>query len=91
MQARLDDPLTERIIGLAMKVHRVLGPGFLESVYRKALLLELRSAGTRAEEEKRISVFYEGQSVGDHPCHTRQGEGFACPMRRGLCRETCMW
>jgi len=65
MQARLDDPLTEQIIGLAMKVHRVLGPGFLESVYRKALLLELRSAGTKAEEEKRISVFYEGQSVGD--------------------------
>ena len=62
---RFDDPLTQVIIGLAMKVHRVLGPGFLESVYRKALLIELRKAGLRAEEEKRISFFYEGLSVGD--------------------------
>jgi GxxExxY protein len=65
MDARLNDPLTEQIIGLAMKVHRVLGVGFLESVYRKALLIELRKAGLRAEEEKRINVLYEGVSVGD--------------------------
>lgn len=65
IENRLDDPLTEQVIGLAMKVHRVLGPGFLESVYRKALLLELRNAGIEAEEEKRISVYYVGQSVGD--------------------------
>ncbi len=65
MVTKLDDPLTQQIIGLAMKVHRVLGPGFLESVYRKALLIELRKAGLRAEEEKRISVLYEGVSVGD--------------------------
>ena len=62
---KLDAPLTQQIIGLAMKVHRVLGPGFLESVYRKALLIELREAGLRAEEEKRISVLYEGASVGE--------------------------
>lgn len=65
MEAKLNDPLTEQIIGLAMKVHRVLGPGFLESVYREALLIELRKAGLRAEEEKRINVLYEGVSVGD--------------------------
>ncbi len=65
MDTKLIDPLTEQIIGLAMKVHRVLGSGFLESVYRKALLIELRKAGLRAEEEKRICVLYEGVSVGD--------------------------
>jgi GxxExxY protein len=65
MDNKLNDPLTEQIIGLAMKVHRVLGPGFLESVYLKALLIELRKAGLRAEEEKRINVLYEGASVGD--------------------------
>jgi len=48
-----------------MKVHRVLGPGFLESVYRRALLLELRRAGLPAEDDRRISVFYDGESVGD--------------------------
>jgi GxxExxY protein len=45
MDTKLDDALTQQIIGLAMKVQRVLGRGFLESVYRKALLLELRKAG----------------------------------------------
>jgi GxxExxY protein len=65
MDTKLNDPLTEQIIGLAMKVHRVLGSGFLESVYRKALLIELRKAGLRAEEEKRINVIYEEVLVGD--------------------------
>jgi GxxExxY protein len=60
-----DDPLTQKIIGEAMKVHRTLGPGFLESVYRKALLIEMSGVGLRAEEEKRVGVFYRGMSVGD--------------------------
>ena len=61
----LDDPLTHKIIGFAMKVHRALGPGFLESVYRKALLHELLKAGLRAEEESRITVLYDGMPVGN--------------------------
>jgi GxxExxY protein len=44
-----DHALTEKIIGLAMKVHRTLGPGFLESVYLNALVHELRRAGFSAE------------------------------------------
>jgi len=65
MDGKLNDPLTEKIIGAAMKVHRVLGPGFLESVYKRALLIELHREGLQAEEEKRINVFYEEVSVGD--------------------------
>lgn len=65
MDSSLNDPLTRTIIGLAMKVHQVLGPGFLESVYVKALLIELGRAGMHAEEGKRITVFYGGVSVGD--------------------------
>ncbi len=61
-----DDPLTGRVIGLAMKVHRTLGPGFLEIVYRRALLLELRRAGIQSDGERRIAVVYEGQSVGEY-------------------------
>jgi GxxExxY protein len=61
----IDDPLTRQVIGLAMRVHTALGPGFLESVYRRALLYELRRADVACEEGKRITVFYEGEAVGE--------------------------
>ena len=57
--------LAGQIIGLAMKVHRILGPGFLESVYQKALLYELVKAGFKVESDKPIQVRYEGVIVGD--------------------------
>ena len=57
--------LTEKIIGAAMNVHRTLGPGFLESVYQKALAHELRKLGLRVECEKPIQVVYDGVVVGD--------------------------
>ena len=57
--------MTEKIIGCAMKVHSVLGPGFLESVYALALAHELRRPGLGVECEKRITVKYEGVVVGD--------------------------
>lgn len=60
-----DKELTGSIIGCAMKVHSTLGPGFLESVYQKALEHELRKAGLRGESEKRITVRYDGVVVGD--------------------------
>ena len=51
--------LTEKIIGLAIKVHRTLGPGFLESVYQAALVYELVKAGIQFEKEKALPVEYE--------------------------------
>lgn len=48
-----------------MKVHRALGPGFLESVYRNALVHELRRAGLSAELDQRITVRYENVIVGE--------------------------
>lgn len=59
------DKLTEEAIGMAMKVHRTLGPGFLESVYQKALAFELTRVGHKVEAEKLLKVFYEGVIVGD--------------------------
>ena len=57
--------LTGGIIGCAMKVHSVLGPGFLESVYHKALAHELLKVPLRVECEKPIAVRYDGVIVGD--------------------------
>jgi GxxExxY protein len=60
-----EQELTGKIIGGAMKVHSMLGPGFLESVYAKALAHELRKAGLKVECEKQITVKYDGVVVGD--------------------------
>lgn len=57
--------LTWRIIGVAMKVHRVLGVGFLESVYQNALAHELRKEGMAVECGKKIEVVYDGVIVGE--------------------------
>src|SRR5688500_16911731 len=54
-----------QVIGLAMKVHRTLGQGFLDSVYQKALLYELAKAGFKVESDKPIQVRYESVIVGD--------------------------
>lgn len=59
-----NNELTGKIIGCAIKVHRQLGFGFLESVYRNALLHELRKNGFKAEAEKPMRVYYEGVVVG---------------------------
>jgi len=59
------EELTRAIIGCAMTVHRVLGPGFLESVYQNALAHELRKHGIHVVCEQRISVKYDGVIVGD--------------------------
>ena len=56
--------LCGQVIGAAMKVHSVLGPGFLESVYQNALIWELRKVGLKAEAERPISVHYDGQLIG---------------------------
>lgn len=57
--------LCGEIIGSAMKVHRKLGFGFLESVYNKALTNELKLSGHKIENEVPIKVWYENQIVGD--------------------------
>jgi GxxExxY protein len=58
--------ITEKIIGAAFEVHKVLGYGFLERVYQKALQVELNRLGMRAELERKIKVLYKGVIVGDY-------------------------
>ena len=52
--------LTERVIGLAIEVHRLTGPGMLESVYEGCLCHELAQAGIGFERQARIPVVYKG-------------------------------
>ena len=61
-----EDKLTEAIIQCIIKVHQTLGPGFLESVYRRALLVEIKQRNLPVETEKEIVVYYEGVEVGRH-------------------------
>jgi GxxExxY protein len=58
--------LSYAIIGAAMEVHRVLGPGFLEAVYQKALAHELTLRGIHFEQFKRLPVTYKGELVGEY-------------------------
>jgi GxxExxY protein len=60
------DDLTYHIIGAAIEVHTTLGPGFLESIYRKALLHERQLRGMATQSELRVEVDYKNQIVGRH-------------------------
>jgi GxxExxY protein len=61
---RVNDPLTEKIIACAYRVHRELGPGFHEKVYVAALQNELSDAGLEFESEKEFRVQYKSKRVG---------------------------
>jgi len=57
--------LTETIIGCAYRVYNKMGFGFLESVYEKCMLIELRKEGLNAEAQKQIAVSYDNELVGE--------------------------
>ena len=59
------EELTNIVIGCAFKVYNVLGFGFLESVYEKCMMIELKNSGVEAEAQKEILVDYEGHIVGE--------------------------
>ena len=60
------DSLTKQIIGCAYAVGNKLGHGFLEKVYENAMAIELAAGGLKAETQKPVKVYYEGQIVGDY-------------------------
>jgi len=60
-----DYDLAGQVIGCAMEVHRQLGYGFNEKVYKNALAIELKEKGFEIEVEKKIKVYYKATVVGD--------------------------
>lgn len=61
----LHGELTDKIIGVFYSVYNELGNGFLESVYKNAMLLALAEAGLNAEAERATPVMFRGQNVGN--------------------------
>jgi len=55
--------LSSRIIGAAIAVHKELGPGLLESVYRSCMVIELRHVGMKVQPEVPLPIFYRGEKV----------------------------
>ncbi len=62
----LHKEITEQIIGAAFEVHKVLGYGFLEKVYQRAMVVELRARGLKVEAESPAQVFFKDVCVGDY-------------------------
>jgi GxxExxY protein len=60
----VQDPVTGRILKGCFEVMRLIGHGFAESIYQKALTLELLDAGLQVDREVRFPVLYKGQEVG---------------------------
>src|SRR5262245_19238458 len=58
------DPLTEGVIGAAIEVHRILGPGLLESVYQKCLCHELTLRGIPFRPQVELPINYKGTNLG---------------------------
>jgi GxxExxY protein len=63
---RTTDAITGDIIAAVIEVHRVLGPGFLEGIYQRALVLELRKRGLKVGTEVEVEIAYDGVVVGQH-------------------------
>jgi GxxExxY protein len=57
------EALTEKVIGCAIEVHRTLGPGLLESVYRECMIIEMRGEHLCVESERHVSLEYKGQRI----------------------------
>jgi len=62
----IEADISEQIIGCCIRVHRSLGPGFLESVYEEAVVIELARSSLPFERQKSVVIHYEGKTVGEH-------------------------
>ena len=59
----MEDSLTEKIIGAAIEVHRILGPGLLESIYEEALCVEMGLRGVPLQRQVDVDVHYKGRTI----------------------------
>ena len=55
--------ITQKIIGCAIEVHKILGPGLLESAYEECMIFELQNSGLRVENQKPVPVIYKERKL----------------------------
>lgn len=55
-----ENEIATKVIGLAIEVHRALGPGLLENAYEECLFYKINNSGLRAEKQKPMPLVYEG-------------------------------
>lgn len=58
--------LSHKIIGAAIEVHKILGPGLLEDIYRDALVYELGLRGINCRKEVEVPILYKGMTIGSN-------------------------
>jgi GxxExxY protein len=63
MKQKIEDDLTYKVIGCAMKVHATLGNGFQEVIYQRALAIEMKTKGLLFARELEMQIFYEGEDI----------------------------
>jgi GxxExxY protein len=77
----MEDRLTHEVIDAVLSVHRALGPGFLESIYQRALVIELGARGLQVSTEKEITIRYRGQQVGKHRLDVVVGDALIVELK----------
>jgi GxxExxY protein len=79
------EEITEKIIKAFYKVYNTLGYGFLEKVYERAMLFELKTMGLNVESQKRILVYYFGNVVGDYNADVTVEGVVICELKAAEC------
>jgi GxxExxY protein len=73
--------LSESVIGAAIEVHRVLGPGFLESVYEEALAAELKLRSIPFARQAAVAIVYKEQTIADFRVDLLVGDGVIVELK----------
>ena len=75
------DEITDRVIACCFRVHKALGPGFLEKVYENALMVELEKHGIQVRQQIPIAVKYEDRVVGEYFADILVEERVICELK----------
>ncbi|TWT74567.1 hypothetical protein Pla123a_33910 [Posidoniimonas polymericola] len=75
------DQLAAEVVDAALEVHKILGPGFLESTYEEALCIELELRGVAFERQKPVALRYKGRPVGDARLDLLVGERLVVELK----------